>query len=267
MLTRGWCLEFDFWGTAVQVTGVHRADRDHLGFTFREFRVAGSTSCDWRFRLDVEDRSVGFVDALRRPDLKKRVWCRPRLGDETLYDEFDRHSSRAGFIPPFGMDPLVSRFRLVHAAALTAHDQTLVIRGASGAGKTTLALALLGRGWRLHSDDVAVLDDAGRVHPFPKPMNVRTRVLPLFPALADRVPTVACSMMTDSGLTHMTHANDVGLELASAPTGNIIYVDLERSTRLLALGRISPNQLHLTCDVATMLDETVDLLCTAVLAS
>jgi hypothetical protein len=61
-----------------------------------------------------------------------------------------------------------------HGAALTKDEAAILCAGRSGAGKTTLAVALARRGWALASDDVAPIDLAtGLVQPFPKPLGVR----------------------------------------------------------------------------------------------
>ena len=63
---------------------------------------------------------------------------------------------------------------LIHAAAVVRDGDALLLVGASGAGKTSLTLALLDAGWALGSDDVAPLDPStGLVQPFPKPLGVR----------------------------------------------------------------------------------------------
>jgi hypothetical protein len=51
--------------------------------------------------------------------------------------------------------------------------RAIVIPGRSGAGKTTLVAELVRAGATYHSDEFAVLDASGRVHPFAKPLSVR----------------------------------------------------------------------------------------------
>ncbi len=71
---------------------------------------------------------------------------------------------------------------LVHAAVLGLRGRAVVLAGRTGSGKTTLALALLARGWTFLSDDCAVLDGAAslrgaplhvRVWPAPGAMHVK----------------------------------------------------------------------------------------------
>ena len=66
------------------------------------------------------------------------------------------------------------RFVTLHAAAVARDGRLVVLAGESGAGKTTLTLALLDEGWTYFSDDLApVAIDTALVHPFPKPLGVK----------------------------------------------------------------------------------------------
>lgn len=56
----------------------------------------------------------------------------------------------------------------LHAAMVGVGSRAIVLPGASGAGKSTLTAALLREGARYGSDEYAVLDDTGRVYPFPR---------------------------------------------------------------------------------------------------
>jgi hypothetical protein len=64
---------------------------------------------------------------------------------------------------------------LFHAAALATPDgRGVILAGGSGLGKTTLTLALLARGFRFFSDDVAAVGRAdSRLYPFPRRLGVR----------------------------------------------------------------------------------------------
>lgn len=62
----------------------------------------------------------------------------------------------------------------VHAAVLVRNQAALLLLGEAWAGKTTIALALVDRGWRYFSDDVAVIErGTGLVRPLPKPPGVK----------------------------------------------------------------------------------------------
>ena len=61
----------------------------------------------------------------------------------------------------------------VHAGVVTHAGMAVVLPGRSGSGKTTLVSALLDEGAAYCSDEMAVIDRAGRVHPFPTPLAIR----------------------------------------------------------------------------------------------
>jgi hypothetical protein len=61
----------------------------------------------------------------------------------------------------------------VHAGVVGWKGRAVVIPGRSLSGKTTLTAELLKAGATFYSDEFAVLDDKGRVHPFRKPLAVR----------------------------------------------------------------------------------------------
>jgi hypothetical protein len=61
----------------------------------------------------------------------------------------------------------------VHAGVVGWQGAAIVMPGASFAGKTTLVQAWLDAGATYYSDEFAVLDRAGRVHPFARPLAIR----------------------------------------------------------------------------------------------
>jgi hypothetical protein len=75
----------------------------------------------------------------------------------------------------------------VHAGVVGWEGGAIVMPGASFAGKTTLVQAWLEAGATYYSDEFAVLDRAGTVHPFARPLAVRDRST----AVTRRVPVAA----------------------------------------------------------------------------
>jgi hypothetical protein len=68
----------------------------------------------------------------------------------------------------------VEAFTILHGAVLGRENRALAISGASGAGKTTLTLALLESGWSYLSDDFCPIHrKTGLTHPFPRSLWVR----------------------------------------------------------------------------------------------
>jgi len=66
------------------------------------------------------------------------------------------------------------RFVAMHAAVVERDGQALIISGESGAGKSTLCAALVLAGWRLLSDEFALVDpNTGMLSPLPRPVSLK----------------------------------------------------------------------------------------------
>jgi hypothetical protein len=61
----------------------------------------------------------------------------------------------------------------VHAGVVGWRGRAIVIPGRSWSGKSTLVQALVRLGASYYSDEYAVLDARGRVHPYPQPLSIR----------------------------------------------------------------------------------------------
>ncbi|MBS1793969.1 MAG: hypothetical protein JSS81_08950 [Acidobacteria bacterium] len=64
-------------------------------------------------------------------------------------------------------------FVFLHAGVVGWKGKALILPGRSFGGKTTLVRELTKLGAKYYSDEYAVLDEAGLVHPFPKTLSVR----------------------------------------------------------------------------------------------
>lgn len=79
----------------------------------------------------------------------------------------------------------------IHAGAVGIDDRGYVIPGRSGVGKTTLVLALLRAGATYYSDEYALIDSHGVLHPYPRDPHVRS-------GRGGRGDPVAIQELTDS---------------------------------------------------------------------
>lgn len=61
----------------------------------------------------------------------------------------------------------------VHAGTVAHAGRAIVVPGQAFSGKTTLVSELVRAGAVYYSDEYAVIDDAGLVHPYPKPLSIR----------------------------------------------------------------------------------------------
>jgi hypothetical protein len=75
---------------------------------------------------------------------------------------------------------LMPQHHLLHGAAVTWHNDGIILAGASGQGKSSLSLALVKHGFKFLSDDIAGLNlTTQTVEPFPRSLNLRQRGLPI----------------------------------------------------------------------------------------
>lgn len=80
-------------------------------------------------------------------------------------DALERHLEQA-------VAEMAPRRLAIHAGVVAIGGRAVLIPGRSGSGKTTLVRALVERGATLYSDEYALLDCHGRVHPYPRPLRV-----------------------------------------------------------------------------------------------
>ena len=78
------------------------------------------------------------------------------------------------------------RFLLLHAAAVERNGRAVVMPGPSGAGKSTLCISLVSRGWRLLSDEFAMVQPSdGLLQPHPRPISLKNTSIDM---MAERLP-------------------------------------------------------------------------------
>jgi HprK-related kinase A len=66
------------------------------------------------------------------------------------------------------------RYLIIHAAVVERHGRALILPAPPGSGKSTLCAALVGAGWRLLSDELAMLRlDDGMLLPVPRPISLK----------------------------------------------------------------------------------------------
>lgn len=66
------------------------------------------------------------------------------------------------------------QYAIVHAATVEKNGRGFIFPGAPGSGKSTLCAALVCRGWRLLSDEMALISlDDGLIWPIPRPVSLK----------------------------------------------------------------------------------------------
>lgn len=83
------------------------------------------------------------------------------------------------------------QFLIIHAAALEKDGRAVILPGPSGSGKSTLAAFLAHNGWRLLSDELALVSlQDSRLTPLARPISLKNRSIDL---IAEMVPSVTMS--------------------------------------------------------------------------
>lgn len=77
------------------------------------------------------------------------------------------------------------QYLTLHAAVVERNGRALILPAPPGSGKSTLAAGLVFRGWRLLSDELAVIDPAdGLLVPVPRPVSLKNRSIDVIAAFA-----------------------------------------------------------------------------------
>ena len=151
------------------------------------------------FPLDGADAIVDFRVAVQRP-VGLRRWVRPQA--IFLLD---------GWVPfepvpldlalptlEWGLNWCVAshaqQYLMMHAAVVEREGRAIILPGRPGSGKSTLCAALVHRGWRLLSDEFALLRPDGRLAAWPRPISLKNQSIDVIRRLAPEAvigPSVA----------------------------------------------------------------------------
>lgn len=123
----------------------------------------------------VVDHLYSIIGSKSKPDSRVRrfslgYWNLLRIARtrdfDGMLDAFESHVQLtvAEFAP---------RRVFVHAGVVGWKDRAILIPGLSYSGKTTLVDQLIRAGATYYSDEYAVLDERGRVHPYPRALGMR----------------------------------------------------------------------------------------------
>jgi hypothetical protein len=137
-----------------------------------------------------------------------------------LYGNHDlvfRHRDLDPMFPAFesgfrlAVAALAPRRIFVHAGVVGWKGRAILIPGQSLAGKTTLVAELVRAGATYLSDEFAVLDSQGRVHPFRKPLSMRPeRTAPQVSTAVEALGGRAAKRPLPVGLVALTNYKDGG---------------------------------------------------------
>jgi len=169
---------------------------DNIDHHYRHYPSPTTGFCDFHITID-------------RPRNLRR-WLRPQvmfaLDGHQPFKPLPLSQSYALF--EWGLNWCLSvhmhRFLLIHSAVLERNEQLLLLPGSPGSGKSTLCAAMVSRGWRLFSDEIAVIDPVSlQTYPVPRPINIKNQSIQL---IADFAPELQIGeIVTDTQKGTVAH--------------------------------------------------------------
>jgi len=144
-----------------------------------------------------EDQFADFEVAVERPANVRR-WIRPQA--------IFRFENRPPFTPlaanqafpllEWGLNWCVSahchQYLIVHAAVVERNGRAIVLPAPQGSGKSTLCAALVARGFRLLSDELALIDiERNCIVPLPRPISLKNQSIATIAAFWPEAPMSA----------------------------------------------------------------------------
>jgi hypothetical protein len=124
---------------------------------------------------------------------------------------------------------------VVHGGVIGHRGHAVLLPAPSGAGKSTLVAELVRGGALYLSDEYALIDSAGRVHPYPRALVLRDGSAEGRPVLAaDLGGTVAREPFPASLILGLHHAADAAFTLKPVSQGDGVLLLLRNTPQVLA---------------------------------
>lgn len=136
------------------------------------------------------DAIIDFQIALESPNLLRR-WFRPQVqfffDGQAPFKPLPQVQAFAMF--EWGLNWCIANqaheFLVVHAAVIEREGRAFIFPGLPGSGKSTLCAALVNHGWRLLSDEMALISlRDGLLTPVPRPISLKNASIDIIRKLA-----------------------------------------------------------------------------------
>ena len=141
-----------------------KVERHDVYLSDVHFRIRSSCAITNRYlRRHWSGATAPIVEPTERCDVEVIADDSPRIvvDGEVLWSDGELEDLVAGFeqrLYGLAIARHRRRFAVFHAAAVVSEQASVVFAGCSGAGKSSLALAAVRRGWRYFSDEFVVAD-------------------------------------------------------------------------------------------------------------
>jgi len=185
-------------------------------------------------QFEVRNAHEAFADfhVAVEPPASLRRWVRPQV--EFSFDGMKpfRPLPRDQAFPmlEWGLNWCVStqahQFLIIHAAVVEKNGRAAILPAPPGSGKSTLTAGLVLSGWRLLSDELALIDrKTGLIQPLPRPVSLKNRSIDVIRAFAPDVYINRASHDTVKGtVAHMRPPRDsVRRQHEAARPGWVIF--------------------------------------------
>jgi HprK-related kinase A len=136
----------------------------------------------------------------------------------------------------------VYNYLILHAAVVEKKGNVLILCGLPGAGKSTLCAALVSRGWRLFSDEMAIINNQNnQIIPFVRPISLKNNSIDIIKQFSPDIVMGQNFLDTAKGtVSHMKPPKTNVLEAQTPAIGKWIvfphYV-AESETKLLPISK------------------------------
>lgn len=131
------------------------------------------------YALSPDEELVDFEIELYSPSLLRR-WLRPQVAfsfeGQAPFKPLPLAQAFAMF--EWGLNWVVAnnahQYAIVHAATVEKSGRAVILPGAPGSGKSTLCATMVCKGWRLLSDEMALISlNDGLLWPIPRPISLK----------------------------------------------------------------------------------------------
>ncbi|MBS3934993.1 MAG: HprK-related kinase A [Sulfuritalea sp.] len=145
------------------------------------------------YALGPAQELVDFEIRIHPPGVLRR-WLRPQVTFS-----FEGHApfkplprAQAFALFEWGLNWVIAnnahQYAIVHAATVEKSGRAVILPGMPGSGKSTLCAAMVCRGWRLLSDEMALISlQDGMLWPFPRPIGLKNASIDILRNYAETV--------------------------------------------------------------------------------
>jgi len=169
----------DFFGTVIEVSTKNELLLGRISYIFRCYIVKGRVP-EIFFDLSIQDESKSEEIVLKGL-LTSALMNVKYSYDGVIYQDWLFNDT---FLPPLQIAPLAGRFLVLHGCAVRKNNKTIVFLAPSLAGKTSLTLYLLNRGYKCVSDDLIFIENE-KIFTYKKPIGIRETGFGVIPDLEE----------------------------------------------------------------------------------